>query len=248
MSEKKVFFEGELGKVCGILNESENKDEIVIIIHGFSSHKNTSAKISAKILQKLEISSLRIDLDNMGESEFEIYNASVSNYIKQIEAATKFVLDLGYENISLIGSSFGGPVAIGYAMKHNVKRMFLRCPGAGAYFRYLKKGNEEAYEEVKKIGYELKEKSDGKKIKVGFECVEDLKNYYPLSDKVNKFDFPICIVHGNEDKVIPHSSSVEIAKNLKRGELKTIEDAGHDLSVNGDFSLSQKYLKEFFEK
>gem|GEM_PF-2785746 len=30
---EKVFFDGELGKVCGVLETVDNKDEIVILVH-----------------------------------------------------------------------------------------------------------------------------------------------------------------------------------------------------------------------
>ncbi|MCA9458990.1 MAG: alpha/beta hydrolase [Nanoarchaeota archaeon] len=154
MGEKKVFFDGELGKVCGILSETKDKNEIVIIIHGFTTHKNTSAKIMAEDLCELGISSLRIDLDSFGESELDYYNASVSNYIKQVEASVKYVEKIGFKNVSLIGSSFGGVVAIGYAMKYNnLNRMLLRYPGAGAYYKFLIKGKEKEYENIKKKSY-----------------------------------------------------------------------------------------------
>ena len=86
--ETKIFFEGEYGKICGILNESKNSKEIVIICHGFSSHKNTSAKVVAELLEKLNISSLRIDLDNRGESELDFSQVNITKYIDQIIIST----------------------------------------------------------------------------------------------------------------------------------------------------------------
>lgn len=76
--EEKIFFNGDFGKICGILNQIENSSEIVIICPGFSSHKNTSAKISAELLATIGISSLRIDLDNQGESDLEFKNENQS--------------------------------------------------------------------------------------------------------------------------------------------------------------------------
>ena len=242
--EKKIFVDGEFGKVCFVLNDTGNKDEIVIIIHGFTSQKNSrSVKSAAKILNNLGISSIRVDLDNVGESELDIYDASVTNYIKQIEAVAKYVKGKGFEKISLVGGSFGGVVAIGYEIKHNdIKRMVLRCPGSGAYFRYLKNGEGKEYERVKEKGFELRDD-----MKISFNCIEDLKKYYPLEEKVSKVKIPVEIVHGTKDKVIPYESSVEICNNSD-AKLITIEGAEHNLAVDEDYSQRENQLEEFFKK
>lgn len=68
---RKIFFKNsKKQKICGILDEPNSEsDEIVIIIHGFSSTKDSGAKYVAEELSKRNINSIRIDLDNRGESE-----------------------------------------------------------------------------------------------------------------------------------------------------------------------------------
>ena len=127
---EKVFFDGELGKVCGVLETVDNKDEIVILVHWFSSTKETSAKVNAKILNEIWINALRIDLDNQWESELDFKTGiTIPNYIKQVEASIKFVKELWYKEISLLGSSFGGIVVLSTAITHpEIKKIFLGAP------------------------------------------------------------------------------------------------------------------------
>jgi len=128
--EEKVFFKGELGKVCGVLHSIGNKDEIVIVVHGFSTNKEIGAKIHSERLNEIGINALRIDLDNQGESDLDFKTgAGVSNYVKQVEASIEFVKSRGFKEISLLGTSFGGLVVLATALNHpEIKRLFLRAP------------------------------------------------------------------------------------------------------------------------
>lgn len=248
MNESKVFFEGEFGKICGVLHKVDETSEIVIIVHGFSSTKETSAIIIAHLLNDIELNALRIDLDNQGESELDFQTGvSVSNYIKQVNTTINYCKNLGYKKISLIGSSFGGLVTLGVALQRDdLKRIFLRCPGAGMYYRYLKKGREKEYEESKKAGYLIHEEK--RPFKFSFDIILDLEKYYPLINLAKEIKIPVGIIHGDKDEVVDYKTTVEFSKYLENAQLHIINGAGHNLSVNGDFSESQKILVDFFKE
>jgi pimeloyl-ACP methyl ester carboxylesterase len=247
--EEKVFFEGKFGKICGVLHSANNKDEIVIIIHGFHATKETSAKINADILEKLGINSLRIDLDNIGESDLDFCKmVSIPNYVSQVESTTNFVKEKGYKQISLLGTSFGGLVALAIALKHpEIKRIFLRAPLLDLQKKWQEQIGEKKLAEFERKGSIPYISSAGDLLYYSFNCYASAKNYsmFKLAKDIKQ---PIMIIHGDADVEVDYSDSKSITKKFPNATLKIIEGADHTLGVNGDFSEGTKLLKEFFSK
>jgi len=241
--EKKVFFNGELGKVCGVLHTVENKNEVVILVHGTSSTKETSAKINAYELNKIGISALRIDLDNQGESDLDFRTGcNISNYIKQVEAAINFLKEKGFKEISLIGTSFGGNVVLIVALKYpEIKRLFLRASTYDFQKELVEKNGEDKVREFRDKG--LICYGDGKCI--SFNCYNDAKQYSILEHAKN-IKQPIMIIHGNKDKEVDYKNAQKIVDIFPNAKLHIIKNAGHILGVNGDFSEGKKVMIDFF--
>ena len=246
--EKKVFFKGEYGNICGILNEIENSKEVVVICHGFTSHKNSSAQIFAELLESIGISSLRIDFDNRGESELQFKDITFTKYINQLNSAIEFSKnELNYEEISIIGTSFGGIVSLVVASQRNdIKRLFLRSPGVGTlYYEYTVYKNSENYKQFS-LGAKVFYK--GTDLIITQDLLDDILNYYPLSKLAEKISIPVGIVVGKEDSQIPYQDTISFSEKINDSTFTLIENAGHSLAVDGDFSESQQALVDFFKK
>jgi pimeloyl-ACP methyl ester carboxylesterase len=245
--EEKVFFDGELGKVCGVLHKTGKSKEVVIVVHGFSSSKNTGAKDISKILESNGLDALRIDLDNMGESELDFETgASVANYVKQIEASIKYCKSLGYEEISLIGTSYGGTSVFATALKHSeIKRIVMRAPVVDYKEHALRKYGEEKLKELKEQGFIPYEKN-GKHYKRNFASVKD-SYQYSMFEHAQKVKCPVLIIKGDADTDVEADLSKKIIPYFKDAKIHIIKGAGHQLDVNGDFSESQKALIDFFK-
>ncbi len=248
LTEKKVFFTNNKNqKLCGILNEPTKKGEIVIIVHGFGSHKNTGARDSASHLAKLNINSFRIDLNGCGESEGNFEECTITDYVEDVEAAIKYVKQKGYEKISLIGTSCGGIICMAVALKHpEIQRMFLRAPVSDYPSQREEFYGKEMITEWKEKGYMYKTKSDGTKLKVNYTFYEDSKKYV-MYDKVKEIKCPVMIIHGDIDKTVNINDSKKVVQNFPNAELKIIQGAGHKLSVDGDFTQASKFLTDFFK-
>src|SRR3972149_4115310 len=109
MEEKTSFQNSKGDKLVGIVNKSNNKDWILIMAHGFSSNKNTKNFVKlSEMLRTKGISSFRFDFWGHGESDGKFENITISEAVDDILNAIKFVKELGYKNIGLLGSSFGG--------------------------------------------------------------------------------------------------------------------------------------------
>lgn len=244
--EEKVFFEGGLGKVCGVY--SKLGDEVVILIHGFSSHKDTSAKVNARALEEIGISTLRIDLDNQGESELDFKeNVSIPNYIKQVEAAMNFVKKQGHTQISLLGTSFGGIVALAVAHKYpEIKRLFLRSSVVDWKSHAEKKyGNK--LKEFARTGRIVRRKKNETEYAFTYECYATAEDYV-IPNFAEEIKMPIQFVHGTADQSIDYNVILDAAKKFPNASVYLVEGGNHFLEVDGDFSESEEVMVDFFSK
>jgi pimeloyl-ACP methyl ester carboxylesterase len=229
---EKIFHKG----VCGIL-EHKSFDEIVIMVHGYSSHKNTVAlEKAAKIL---DISSLRIDMDNKGE----LGKLTVTDYVKKVDIAVEFVKKEGYKKIDLMGTSSGGMICMASALKHDINKLFLRAPSSNYAKQCEYNKSEERMKEWKKKGFIIRKKKDGTEYKCYYTFYEDAKNYV-MEDKVKNIKCPVMIIHGDKDEEIPLEHSEKLSfPNVK---LHVIKGASHNLGVDGDWDEGFRIMKEFF--
>ncbi len=244
---QKVFFDGELGKVCGILETVDNKNEIVILIHGFSSTKDTSAKTHARILNKLWINTLRIDLDNQWESELDFKTwICIPNYIKQVEASIKFVKKNWYKKISLLGTSLGGIVALSTAITHpEIKRIFLRAPVLDNQRHLIRKYWKEKIEEFRKKWKITHTNRDWDIFSYTFKHYETAKDF-SMFDHAPNLKQEIMIVQWDKDKSVDYKVAIELVNKFPNAKLHIIKWADHKLSVNGNFDEWKKVMKQFF--
>ena len=248
--EEKIFMTGELGKVCGVLHTIKGAKEIVIIIHGLSSNKDTSAVQTAQILNELGIDAIRIDLDNQGESELDFQTGiSIPNYIQQVETTLNYCKAQRYKEISLIGTSYGGLVAFATVLSHpEIKRLLMRAPVVDyeehANWLY---GKEKVKEIIKEgfMEYYSPKKKTSFKINADF-----ITKSYPFSMKKNadKVKIPTRIIQGDKDEQVNYKDAIKVISTFPNAELKLIQGADHALSVNGDYSQGQNVLRDFFGK
>jgi len=247
--EEKVFFEGEFGKICGILNTINKDNETVIILHGLSANKSGGASIYAKELENININSLRIDLDNQGESDLDfVSQVGIPNYIKQVKSSIKFLKEQGFKDISFIGTSFGGLVALSTALtEKNIKRIFLRAPVLDEQKALKAEFGEEKLEEYRKKGYIPYTNGKGQNLNHSFDRYTTSKDY-SMYDRAKAIKQSIKIIQGDKDDEVDYKIALEVIKLFPNAELDIIKGATHNLSVDGDFTIGLQKLKEFFLK
>lgn len=69
-----------------------------------------------------------------------------------------------------------------------------------------------------------------------------------MFDFTNELNMPICIIQGDIDTDVDPKEAIKYKEKFPKVKLNLIKGAGHSLSVDGDYTLSQKYLIEFFSK
>ncbi len=142
MSEKIYYLNDQNKKLCGIINNVNNK-KIVIMCHGIRGNKDEcgSFVILEQELQKNGFSSFRFDFNGHGESEGRDYEMTISNEIADIESTVKILIEKGFAEIILLGGSFGaGIVSLFPFEKYNCIKGLVLWYGALDY-EYIRYGN-----------------------------------------------------------------------------------------------------------
>jgi pimeloyl-[acyl-carrier protein] methyl ester esterase len=61
-----------------------------------------------------------------------------------------------------------------------------------------------------------------------------------LRDSLNRIDFPVRIVHGTEDQIVPHESAEYLANRLAGSKLRSIDGAGHLLPLTAATAIVEE--------
>ena len=127
---KKIIFINSLNqKLVGNLEDC-GKDYLVIHCHGYGSNKNSeTATALQQELARNKISSFAFDFSDTGESEGKTSDLTVSAGIDDLKSAIGYLKNLGFQNFALSGSSFGGSVALNYAVgDQSIRALALKAP------------------------------------------------------------------------------------------------------------------------
>jgi hypothetical protein len=245
--DQKLFFQNSKGnKLCGLLSNSTGdiSRPIIILVHGFSSNKNTSNFVKLKdILDKDNIATFRFDVFGHGESEGKFEDITISEAVDDILRTIKFLQSKGYKRIGLLGSSFGGISSIMAASKTNDLFMLaLKSPVSDYLEVEMNRFSKKDLEEWRKQGYRDYE-DDGKILKLGYTFIADFENNdaYKAATQIG---IPTLIVHGDADDVVPVSQSVKTSLLIPNCKLVLIKGANHRYT-EGD--QAEQMLKAFSE-
>jgi pimeloyl-ACP methyl ester carboxylesterase len=206
----------------------------ILLLHGFaSSGQSTKARYLREKFKGLpQVEFHAIDF-NPTPRDFEYMTTTgLINRLRQ------YVLDHHLGNISIIGSSYGGLIALRYAHRFGgVERMLLLAPG----LRWLSGGlSQEGLERWQKAGAEpVLHYAFEEEIPLRYDLhIDGLHYLEPVPPAA-----PITIIHGSDDEVVPVDHSREYAACFP-DEVHLIEvKAGHNLNDHLDFIWG--YVRSF---
>jgi len=184
---------------------------LVILCHGFLSHKDSSKyRQLAQVFGRESIATVRFDFRGCGESEGLLSESSISRRWRDLQRVIDESVDLDDFDgrLGLLGSSLGGYLAL-LEVSHNSK---VRCAAVWS-----------APSHLLDLAKRLPEFSP---VKFSRECYEDLLTVelLPRLKNIQR----ILIVHGQEDQQVPpeHASSLyEVLDEPKA--LHILEGADH---------------------
>ena len=246
--EKKININFDNKEIIGDLSlKSKNKDDpIILLIHGFGATRNNKSVLTAKLFfDSINISTLRIDLFNHGESTGDFVDMTVTNCINSIKESINFLISENYKNIGVFASSMGG-LATSFAILNyldEINFLLLKSPVSinqgdiiANYYKLDKnKWETEGFIEwINRIGI---------KTKLNYNFYEDAQkyNFNSISDKIK---IPTLIVHGDKDSFVPIEGTKKLHSNIKKSTLRIIAGCDH-FYTKGENEELFKYIKEF---
>jgi uncharacterized protein len=216
--ENKIYFKDSYGnKLSAIFfTPSDKIVPVVILCHGLNSGKDSSTNTSlSKLLVNHNIATFRFDFFAHGESEGNIDDRDLEKFVDGIQSGIKYLKNLGFEHIGIVGTSFGGVASVIYASKsQNLEFMILKSAGMGQTSRKMSN------------------------YKIDF----DLKSWIKAGKKVKT---PTLIVHGAKDEDVELQLGKDLANSIESSKLEIFENADHRFTKKEDFDACIKVMFEF---
>lgn len=202
--EKRTFKNSRGLKLSAIYEGKDRDDPVVIICHGYASSKDSQSQQDLRPrLLNVGLSVFTFDFTGCGESQGNLNDLTP---IAGIDDLISAVANLDQKNFALVGSSFGGYVALRFAIENSVTTLALKAPVSD-------------WASVKS------EEIDSARMQSFLREIASF-NIYKRAKNIN---CPVLITHGDADSVVPLKQSRDLLKSLGSQEktLKIIKGAPH---------------------
>lgn len=252
MEQPLTFADPEGHKVSALLTvPAKGTDRLVVLCHGFLSNKNsrTNRRLTA-LFDGQGIGTLCFDFFGQGESEgpFELITPTLA--VKQALAALDLTVANGAHRLGLIGSSFGGLIAILAASEWRSPQASLACLGlkcpAPDFPEMLRlELGPGGLERWKRTG-EIPNVTGGTDpLRLRFAFYEDCLTHdaYKAAEAIQA---PTLIVQGDRDEYVPLRQSRRLFDAISAEKrLEILPGADHGFTKPEDFQTMTKLLSDW---
>ena len=225
-------------------------DRLVVLCHGFLSNKNsTTNKTLTRLLLEQGIATLRFDFFGQGDSEGPFEQITLTTAIDQAHSALNLVAEKGYRRLGLMGSSFGGLVAILVAARQtDLKALALKCPVADFPETLRLEFGDERMAHWKQCN-EIPNVAGGPRpVPLKYHLYEDCLTYdaYKAAESIQA---PTLIVQGSCDELVPlHQSQRLIDAIGGDTRLEVLTGADHGFTKGTDFRRMTTMIADWMIK
>jgi len=221
----------------------------LLILHGWGS-KSTNWKKVGEMLIGRGVKVIIPDLPGFGQSQIPKTVWDLDDYADFVR---KFIKKLNLKDFYLLGHSFGGAVAVKYALNFPPKKLFLvsaACFRKSSFRKKTLKLISKLFKIFSFIPYARKafykfivKRSDYPLAQVVMKQIylEAIKQ--DIGDSLDLIKTPTIIIWGDKDKVTPLVQAHLINSKIKGSQLKIIPDADHDLNYKNSAELADLILK-----
>ena len=223
----------------------------ILIIHGFAGGTYDEENLAHYLELSVHYDVFQFTLPGHDKN---LSKVGYEEWIDYSEAKLKWLIEMGYNKIYVIGHSMGGVIATYLATKYDeIKKLVLAAPA----FQYL--DMEEGQINIKKtikLAPQILKTSGGSELFSRFLKLNigSTKEFSMLIEKYNnypkKLKCPLLILQGTSDDVVPISSSQYVYDNAKSKTKKLvfIDDVTHDVFRSKKDEVVFKTVKSFFRR
>ena len=238
MDEPLTFKDDQGHLVSALLSRPVQPSSAVIVLcHGFLSGKNsTTNKTLTRLLNEAGFATFRFDFFGQGESEGLFEDITVSHAVGQAHEAVAIMRSGGYDTVGLVGSSFGGLVAILTAAKRqDIASLALKCPVVDfAEELRLEFGPDELarWQSTDTVPNFM---GGRERVRLKYGLYEDCLRHIAY-EPASRIVAPTLIVQGGRDELVPLHQSQRLLEALRGPKrLDLLPEADHQFTRGEDF-------------
>jgi len=235
----------------------EGEGEVLLLLHGLMGALSNWDDVIEEFK-----SEYRVIIPILPIYDLPLITTGVKSLSKFVH---KFVTYKGLKNITLLGNSLGGHVALIYVLSHPEVVKALVLTGSSGLYENAFGGSfprRGSYDFVKeKVEYTFYDPATATKELVDevFATINDRHSVirilamaksairHNMKKDIHKITIPVCLIWGRDDKITPPEVAVEFNEELPDAELHWIDKCGHAPMMEQPEAFN-KILKPFLEK
>lgn len=245
-TEAPVSFTGSSGIVTtGIFAQpAASTNRAVILCHGFPSDKNsrTNRRLTDLLIPQ-SIATFRFDWYGMGDSPEPLSQLRIKKCEEQLDAAIHFLTERSMKALGLIGSSFGGFMAILSAPRYpHLQALGLKCPVVDFSEVLRLELGADAMDRWKRTNHIPDVFGGDRPTPLPYAFFEECLSYDGYNS-ASRVQAPTLIVHGDQDEIIPVHQIDRLLTSLSvPKDFRLIPGANHQFGRPEDFRLMTTHL------
>ncbi len=248
MEDALTFHDERGNRVAAILSTPETStSKVVVLCHGFLSGKDsTTNKTLTRLLNQQGLATFRFDFFGQGESQGPFENLTTSLAVDQAMVACNLMTKNGLSTIGMMGSSFGGLVAIlTTALRSDIACLALKCPVVDFSEELrLQFGPAEMarWQETDTIANIM---GGTGRVRLKYQFYEDSLRQIAYAP-AERITVPTLIVQGEKDECVPLHQSRRLHDALRGTKrLNLLPGADHQFTRGEDFRQMTQSISEW---
>jgi pimeloyl-ACP methyl ester carboxylesterase len=222
-------------------------DRIAVLCHGFLSGKySTTNTTLTRLLDAQGIATLAFDFFGQGDSEGPFESLTTSQAVGQAMAALDLVRQKGFTKIGLMGSSFGGLVAIlAAAQRGDLACLALKCPVVDFAEELRLTFGEHELAQWKATDTIPNIMGGPDRIRLRYDFYDDCLRQIAY-EPAQAITAPTLIVQGDHDECVPLHQSRQLYDVLRAPKrLEMLTGADHQFTKADDFRRMTTLIAEW---
>ncbi|CAI4031079.1 Alpha/beta hydrolase [Nitrospira tepida] len=253
MNETSHFFTDQAGhKIAAILTvPSSPTDRVALLCHGFLSSKNSSTnKALTRLLIERHIATFRFDFFGQGESEGPFEDITVGLALDQAKAALAWAAARGFRRLGLVGSSFGGLIALlaaseAASSEPALRCLALKCPVPDFPSMLQLEFGSDGLDEWRRSNTMPDVTGGSGRIRLRYRFYEECRLYDGYCAATG-IAVPTLIVHGDRDELVPVQQSERLLDSLSGPKhLLVVPGADHGFTAGEHFTAMTRAIAEW---